>query len=272
MIRSFSILIFIFASSSVSSLLLRTLLTSGIQREPHFLSTLAPWVGTTHSEAFSFESGRVSGPRRLKSCGTLDKAGAMYELENDVSSAGTCFSVEADHITLDLQGHSITYATGPKGLARFGISGIACWDPDLRVGRVAQGNPCSDHSSYFTVFGGRITQADGAAPYSHAIRVGQTNDGDHLTVHDVTLNLSAPASIPIYTTFTGAGSLIYNNTFHNNVTVIHNRHQQEGQSIKFNNTVGISPGQQIFGNTIVGGPQGGILTESPGSIIHDNSI
>jgi hypothetical protein len=271
--RSFSILIFTLASYCVISLLLlRPSLTSGIPREPDFLSILGAWIGTTHSEAPGFESRRMPGPRRLQSCGTLNKAGATYELENDVSSPETCFSVEADHITLDLQGHSITYATSPRGLARFGISGIACWDPDLRPGRVAQGNPCSDHSSYFTVFGGGIAQAAGAAPYSHGIRIGQTNDGDHLTVHDVTLSLSAPASIPIYTTFTGAGSLIYNNTFHNNVTVIHNRHQQEGQSIKFNNTVSISPAQQIFGNTIVGGPQGGILTESPGSIIHDNSI
>lgn len=210
--------------------------------------------------------------RSLRSCRSLTEEGATYILENDVSSAGTCFSIEADHITLNLNSHSITYATNPKGLARFGISGVACWDPDLRPSQKAQGNPCSDHSSNFTVYRGGINQADGAAAYSHAIRIGQTNDGDHLTVHDVVFSIAAPSSIPIFTTFVGADSQIYDNTIRNNVTRIYNRHQEEGQSIKFNNTGAVSPGQRIFGNSIFGGPQGGILTESPGAIIHDNTI
>ena len=210
--------------------------------------------------------------RSLKACGSLTKEGETYVLESDVLSAGTCFSVEADHITLNLNSHSITYAADPKGVARFGISGIACWDPDLRPSQRAQGNPCSEHSSNFTVFGGAINQAPGAAPYSHAIRIGQTNDGDHLTVHDLVISVSSPSSIPIYTNFAGADSQIYNNTFKNSVTKIYDRHQEEGQSIKFNNTGKTSPGQRIFGNSVVGGPQGGILTESPGSIIHDNTI
>src|SRR6516225_5491746 len=45
----------------------------------------------------------------LNSCRILDKPGANYVLQNDVTSDGTCFSVQADGITLDLNGHTVTY-------------------------------------------------------------------------------------------------------------------------------------------------------------------
>lgn len=220
-------------------------------------------------------SSAISVPQRihgLRACGALDRPGSSYALLQDVSSTGTCFSIEAENVSLDLAGHTITYATEPQGLARFGISGIACWDPDLRPHGIAERNPCAEDSGHFTVFNGTITQASGAAPFSHGIRIGQTRNGDYLTVHDVTFNVAARSSIPVYTTFTGAGSTIYNNTFNNQVETIDNRHQEQGQSIKFNNTKNITPGQRIYGNVVIGGAQGGILTESPESIIRDNSI
>lgn len=55
---------------------------------------------------------QASTPGPITSCQILDTAGA-YTLQNDVSSAGTCFSIQADHITLDLSGHTVTYGTGP---------------------------------------------------------------------------------------------------------------------------------------------------------------
>ncbi len=46
----------------------------------------------------------------LTDCGTLNTANATYILDNDVRSEGTCFFVSANGITLDLNGHTITYA------------------------------------------------------------------------------------------------------------------------------------------------------------------
>jgi hypothetical protein len=119
---------------------------------------------------------------------------------------------------------------------------------------------------------GNIIQAKGAPPYSHGIRLGQINGTNHLTVHDVTFDVSSVASIAIFTTFLGSDSAIYHNTFHNNVTTINNRHQIEGASIKFMNDQGSSIGQTIHDNTIIGGAQGGIFSASPGTKYFNNTI
>ena len=49
----------------------------------------------------------------LTSCGILDRPGANYVLENDVTADGTCFAVQADNIILDLNHHTVTYGNGP---------------------------------------------------------------------------------------------------------------------------------------------------------------
>ncbi len=44
----------------------------------------------------------------INSCQNLNTAGATYNLVSDVSSATTCFSITANSITLDCQGHTMT--------------------------------------------------------------------------------------------------------------------------------------------------------------------
>ncbi|MRR55633.1 MAG: hypothetical protein EG822_14190 [Deltaproteobacteria bacterium] len=48
----------------------------------------------------------------VSACGYLDKANTTYVLQNDVSSAGTCFAVIAQNVVLDLNGHTVTYDNG----------------------------------------------------------------------------------------------------------------------------------------------------------------
>jgi parallel beta-helix repeat protein len=48
----------------------------------------------------------------IDSCQTLDSIGTIYKLTKDVSSTGTCMIIDESGITLDCQGHSITYSTG----------------------------------------------------------------------------------------------------------------------------------------------------------------
>jgi hypothetical protein len=45
----------------------------------------------------------------VASCGNLNQANTTYILNNDVSSQGTCITITADGITLDLNGHIVTY-------------------------------------------------------------------------------------------------------------------------------------------------------------------
>ncbi len=43
----------------------------------------------------------------LTSCGTISAPGD-YVLEDDLTAAGNCFSIDADNVTLDFQGHTLT--------------------------------------------------------------------------------------------------------------------------------------------------------------------
>ena len=51
----------------------------------------------------------------VSSCGTLSDTGAVYTLTQNVSSTGTCFTVAAQNVTLNCQGHSINYSTTTVG-------------------------------------------------------------------------------------------------------------------------------------------------------------
>ncbi len=53
----------------------------------------------------------------INSCGTLDSPTTTYKLTSDVSSTGTCFTINHVGITLDCQGHTITYGDG-RGIAK----------------------------------------------------------------------------------------------------------------------------------------------------------
>ncbi len=210
------------------------------------------------------------GPKSLRACGVLGSPGRAYVLEADISSSGTCISVQGEDITLDLNGHTITYGSDRWKTAAFGILGIACWDTVLTNG-LANGNPCGGAFDGFTVMNGKIVQAAGVAPFSDAIRLGQ-GGGNRLKVHDVEFSVSGDSSIPIYTSYSGAGSLIYNNTIHNNVRAIQNRHQLQGMSVKFDDSQKLTPGQSVHDNQILGGAQGGIFLVTPGATAFGNKI
>lgn len=211
----------------------------------------------------------------ITKCGSLKKSGATYVLKNDVSSSGSCFSVEADRITLKLNGHTIQYATEPQKRARFGISGIACWDPTLKNGN-ADGAPCGMKFDNFTLVGpGSIIQGSGATAYSHPIRFGQ-GLWNGPVIHDVNFEWSAPSSVAIEINYAGGsvpgGAKVFNCAFHNNVTAVVNRHAEEGQSVKIEQSKEVAHPTLIYGNTVIGGAQGGLYTEAPGSQIYGNNV
>lgn len=50
-----------------------------------------------------------AGTTNIAACGNLNVANETYVLQNDVSSVGSCFTITASDITLDLNGHTVTY-------------------------------------------------------------------------------------------------------------------------------------------------------------------
>jgi hypothetical protein len=196
----------------------------------------------------------------VTSCGTLGNSGATYSLQNDVSASGTCFTVTANNVALNLNGHTVTYNTGNQGNAH-AIS-------------VTTGN-----SQGFAVSNGALTEASGAtANGAHVINMGVVVSGP--TIHDITFTWSSGFSQAINTDYGNSsvtnGAMIYNNTLNDNSAgscgQVSCRDLLQSASIRLSNAIRSSNPPQIFNNTINGGPQGALECDAPGCIIHDNFI
>jgi len=89
------------------------------------------------AQGTAFAAISVTGPA------TLGTPGATYLLANDFSCAGTAFTITATNVTLDLGGHTVTYATAGTGC---GVEG-SNWNGwtvrngtlQLQVGQTARG-------------------------------------------------------------------------------------------------------------------------------------
>src|SRR3989344_2641597 len=85
-----------------------TLSRDGIKKE-NLLVLLVFAIVILSGVFYSFFYGVIFlSPQGLTDCGILNQANTVYELQNDVSSGGTCFAIEADNITLDGKGFNIT--------------------------------------------------------------------------------------------------------------------------------------------------------------------
>ena len=214
--------------------------------------------------------------RNITACGTLNRDNITYVLQNDVSSTGTCFSIQGSFITLNLNGHTVTYNTADQIYARYAIVGINCWDPDLSNGK-ANGNPCGGHFNNLTVFGGTLSQGSGmAAKYAHVIRLGQNMSGGP-TIYDTTFNFHSNSAkgidVQLTPNATGLGPIIHDNIFNDGVTQIVNRHQQDGAIISIlgcGTNVGLT--SRVSNNTLIGGPQSGIRDQCNGAEVDHNTV
>ena len=241
-----------------------------------FLAMLASLLlfgaGTHLLPASALVSGGSAGVRRghvrrIQACGTLRSANTTYLLTRNVQSPGTCFAIEADNVTLDLNGHTATYGVSKQSHPVFGVLSADCWYAAI------SGNPCGGGHRHIEIMNGSIVQGAGAPPMSHAIRMGQGNGFTGITIHGVAITISAEDSIGIYTEYLPGGSDIYNNTIHNNVTVISDRMQFRGASIKLDNESAAKIPDRIHDNVILGGAQLGIRDDNPaGTRIYNNDI
>jgi parallel beta-helix repeat protein len=72
--------------------------------------------------AFALTPAPAAAVTPVSACQTLNKAGETYVLTADITASSDCFLIEADRITLDLGGHTIT---GPGSGSSVGV-----WDPN----------------------------------------------------------------------------------------------------------------------------------------------
>jgi len=196
-------------------------------------------------------------------------------LASDVSSAGTCFPLGANGITLNLNGHTITYGTGGGTAPTPAFSACSSWYTGLTAAQ------CLGGGANLTVYGGTIVQSGNAAPFSPVFWMGQGNGTGGGSIHDLTATFQSVGSQFFHGEIDGGGYKIQNNVVNDNVTNI----QQPGQSplgarAAFQGYVihtdeqrtGTPQPDDISGNTFNGSPQGGVADGVAGSQIYNNKI
>ena len=224
---------------------------------------VAPPVTTPSSE------GNPTGTP-LSACDDLT-AGGSYYLTDDVSSSGTCFFIDADNITLNLNGHTITYGIGGGSQP---TPGVLLADPWYDGYSIAQSGSRNQHGN-FEIFGGKITESSDGPAKSAAIWVGQSNDITPAPrLHDMTLTTYTTDSSPIFGTASKAGWQIYNNSIYYSSPHTSSRQDFYGVAIYLGDEEQ-APGpipDQIYENHIFTAPQGGIRDTHQNAQIYSNDI
>jgi hypothetical protein len=206
----------------------------------------------------------------VHTCGTDLTTTGTYFVDLDMNCPDEAFLIDANNITLNLNGHTIVYdtagasATKPIGALMLQDS----WFTGYRV------NTTTMNHQNFHVYGGTINQAStGNSRASYSILAGQTNGIGNLTIDHVAFNTYAQDAGVLYLD----GAVIVN--FQNNLVAMNaatttNRHQYFGYAIKSdvaNNTS--STGTNIYShNTIAAATQGFVNATYQGTLIQYNDV
>lgn len=98
----------------------------GFEKDPSSINTEKPFAVMVRFEIPKYNSNSFDFSlvdKRLQAfidpeisvCGTLGEQDAVYTISQNISATGTCFNIEANNVTLDCQGNTITYATSGSG-------------------------------------------------------------------------------------------------------------------------------------------------------------
>jgi hypothetical protein len=214
----------------------------------------------TDSQVLSIFISATTTGTAITSCQTLGSSGSTYVLQNDVSAAGTCFTLSADNVKLDLNGHTVTYNTSNQTSPVHAIQAS------------------SFNNVGFTVLNGSLVEGTASVAGSHVIDMGTPMSGP--TVYNVRFTWSAPFSQALQTSYgnssVAGGAIVHDNTLNNNSTSACNavscRDTLQAASIRIADAIRTTTSSQIYSNTITGGPQGAIVCDAPGCLIHDNIL
>jgi hypothetical protein len=227
---------------------------------------------TSASSAVSVTLNAPSLGTPLSACADITTSGTYY-LATDLTSAATCFFIDADNITLNLNGHTITYGTGGGTASTPAILLADSWYTAPGYDLAKTGTTL--HHGGFVVYGGSIVAAPNAAQRSTCLWVGQSDDiSPAPVVHDLTLTTYAEDASPIFGTVSASGWQIYNNTVNYASLTTSSRYDLWGYAIWIADDPndGGSPADQIYNNKIIGAPQGGIFDDHQNTYTHNNDI
>jgi hypothetical protein len=96
--------------------------------------------------------------------------------------------------------------------------------------------------------------------------------GDGLSVFNVTFNICATSSQAIFVDTNGGGDSIHDNTVNDRVVTANRRSNYQGVAFVCDcGGDGAGP-SYFYNNTIIGGPQGGIIWGQNGTVIYNNTV
>jgi hypothetical protein len=151
---SMSVRVSAWAAAGVLALSLVLGLTAGPCAAPDSLPGLPGWIKSPNAFSLAGEQdGLEAGvrpvpvpPRRnvveISAPGVLDRPDTVYRLTKDVVADGTAFQIVKSSITLDLNGHTVTYGQKDVPGDSYGVHFTGAWHHDdvaVYNGRIVQG-------------------------------------------------------------------------------------------------------------------------------------
>jgi hypothetical protein len=217
--------------------------------------------------------GGIAQPIPLSRCETI-KASGQYYLKNDVTCTSLGFAINADNVKLDLNGHTIIY-----GIREKVVPAISICD---RWFKPLADVPCGDGvHNHPEIYNGRIVQAKGSHPFTHAVWIGQANGAGSGWIHNLVITIQETGTQAIHGEYQTGSWRIENNTVNDNVTNIEHvgqgvlgaRSNFQGYAISLDSgSNAMGKGNIISGNKIIGSPQGGIFDSSQHTKIFGNEV
>lgn len=233
--------------------------------------------GTTSTQTLSLNGTSVT-KTDLSACGTLSTTNAFYQLTADLSASGSCLLIAANGVSINLNGHTITYQTGGSGSTGcvFGVYAAPSFDSFWNTGQCANGNATSSTANAFSVFNGTITQgsclggpdnfagtSSGEFMGSDPILVGQFNasNASNVSIFNLQFNTCAGSTQSIYSRQISNGWTIHDTNTTSKVVEVQSRSNYQHMGIALCNNcqnAGNTTGATIYNNSISGGAGGGI--------------
>ncbi len=176
----------------------------------------------------------------ISNCGTLSTSNQIYVLKNDVSSSGTCFTIDGNNISLDLNGHTVTYGTSLQNASNeYEYAGIKNYRYNRRN---------------IKIYNGKIVQATNGGKISPAVWINAPNT----EVRNLNIDVNGGDASGIFCDFCPTGVDIHHNEINNTSTLVDWRHNVQA-SINAPRSYG---NLKIYDNKITGGPQAGIFVST----------
>lgn len=163
------------------------------------------------SESSCQETSNSGDPNTYQYC--LDNDGATYVLSQDITASAGGIWIRGNDITLDLDGHTVTYNNVADGTTRQRL-GIYVYDSNMNNVRILNG----------FIKQGAGNDAGSAEAIGHNPMY--VRGGENSEIAGLHLEWSGPQVTGLYYNYGGDGSRIHHNILHDTGTVITNRHQQ----------------------------------------------